>query len=172
MKLKTILTTLVLLQAMLLSAQVKDSTTVKSAFWENVHFGGGLQLGIGNFQTTLGVSPSAIYSFSDDFATGISGSYIYSKFKYSDVNYHIYGGSALALYNPLKELQISTEFEYLTVFRKSNNGNSSYQVPALYGGIAYRVGKFSAIGLRYDFLYNSKKSIYDNAFTPFVRLYF
>lgn len=172
MKIKTILTTIILLQVVILSAQVKDSTKIKSEFWKNVHFGGGIQLGISNEQTTVGVSPSAIYSFSDKFAAGISVSYLYSKFKYSDINYNVWGGSALALYNPIKVIQVSTEFEQQNVIVNLGDKRDTYWVPALYGGVAYRMGKYSSVGVRYDFLFNRDKSIYDSAFTPFVRLYF
>ena len=34
----------------------------KSDFWDNVRFGGGFTLGFGS-QTTVGISPSAIYDF-------------------------------------------------------------------------------------------------------------
>jgi hypothetical protein len=172
MKLKTILTAIILFQVLALVAQVKDTTQTKSKFWKDVHFGGGIQLGISNAQTTVGVSPSAIYNFSDKFAAGVSVSYLYSKLKYSDINYNIWGGSALALYNPIKALQLSTEFEQQNVILKIGDQTDSYWVPALYGGLAYRMGKYSSMGVRYDFLFEKDKSIYDSAFTPFVRLYF
>jgi hypothetical protein len=39
----------------------------KTDFWDNVKFGGGFTLGFGNNQTTIGISPSAIYQFDNGF---------------------------------------------------------------------------------------------------------
>lgn len=41
----------------------------KSDFWDNVRFGGGFTLGFGS-QTTVGISPSAIYDFNNGLAIG------------------------------------------------------------------------------------------------------
>ena len=93
------------------SQKVADIDNEKSDFWKNVRFGGGIQLSIGNGYTTIGVSPSAIYEVSDKFATGLGVSYLYSRYKLQDLSYNVYGVSALALYNPIKGIQLSTEFE-------------------------------------------------------------
>lgn len=173
MKFKYLLYTLLIFQCSLLwSQQQLDSTNTKNAFWEKVHFGGGIQLNIGRGHTTIGVSPSAIYELSDQFATGIGVSYLYSKNKLQDIRYHVYGVSALALYNPIKEIQLSTEFEELNVNTISIEDKDSYWIPALYIGAAYSMGRFSAMGIRYDVLYDKEKSIFDSPFTPFVRFYF
>ena len=161
---------LFLISVICLSQEQTDSSKAKNPFWENVHYGGGLQLSIGNGYTAIGVSPSAVYEFSDKLASGLGLSYLYTKNKYSDLQYNVYGSSIVALYNPIKEIQLSTEFEEMYVSINSDQKNS-YWLPAWYMGVAYSMGRRAAIGVRYDVLYNDK-SIYDSEFTPFIRVYF
>ena len=144
----------------------------EAGFWKNVRFGGGIQLNIGRGYANVGVSPSAIYEVSEKFAFGTGVSYLYSRYKLQDVTYHVIGGSILALYNPLKEIQLSMEFEELNITEKTYNSKDSYWLPALYVGAAYSMGRNVAMGVRYDILYDENKSIYNSAFTPFVRIYF
>ncbi len=149
--------------------------TEKESFLKKVRFGGGMQLSIGSGHTTIGVSPSAIYEISDKFSAGIGVSYLYSKNKLYDIKYNVYGASALALYNPIRGIQLSAEFEELSVNRKNYGETDSYWLPALYVGAAYSMSRNVAIGIRYDVLYDDKnenENIYDSAFTPFVRVYF
>jgi len=168
--LKACLTLVVLLMITQVYSQQTENT--KNHFWEKVRFGGGLQLSIGSTFTTIGVSPSAIYEFSDKFASGVGVSYLYSKYKLQDVRYNIYGASALVLYNPITAIQLSTEFEELNIHTNNNGLKSDYWNPALYLGVAYSMNKHASMGVRYDVLYEEGKSIYDSAFNPFVRIYF
>ena len=154
------------------SQQESDSTQVSESFWKKVHFGGGIQLGISNAYTSVGVSPSAIYDFSDSFSAGFGVSYLFSKDKINDFSYHVYGMSALAIYNPIEVLQLSGEIEESYININNIQFGDSYWVPALYVGLAYSMHKRAAIGVRYDVLYNEEKSIYDSPFTPFIRIYF
>lgn len=144
----------------------------QNSFWKNVRFGGGMQLSIGSSYTTIGVSPSAIYEFSDKWATGVGVSYLYAKYKLQDIHYNVYGASTFVLYNPIREIQLSTEFETLNVHTNRSGAKNKYWTPALYLGVAYSMNRNVAIGIRYDVLYDSEKSIYDKAFTPFIRVYF
>ena len=147
----------------------------KSEFWKRVNYGGGLGLNFSSNSTSINISPSAIYSVSNNFSTGIGINFGYTKFKIDDVKQFNYGLSSINLYNPFEELQLSAEFEYLFI-------NQSYKIedikikndfnfPALYLGAGYRVGNFTA-GLRYDILYNEEKSISSSAWAPFARFYF
>jgi long-subunit fatty acid transport protein len=138
-------------------------------FWENVQFGGGLNVGISNNITNLGISPSAIYNFNDQFSAGLSVSYLYSKHKDIDEALNIYGGSVLGLYNLSDEILISAEFEENII---SQSGFDSRNVEALYFGLGYSVGENVTFGMRYDVLYDEDKSIYGSAFSPIVRVYF
>ena len=87
----------------------------------------------------------------------------------------IIGGSVLGLYNVIPQLQISTEFEQLHVSRSYDNSllllNDDYWYPALFLGAGFRQNNFT-IGLRYDVLHDSAKSVYASSYVPFVRVYF
>ncbi|UOB19047.1 alpha-ketoglutarate decarboxylase [Abyssalbus ytuae] len=145
----------------------------KSSFWENVSFGGGLGLSFGDGFFSGTIAPSAIYNFNSSYSLGIglNGSYIKDDFYKAT----IVGGSIINLYNPFPELQLSAEFEELNVSRTfetaSDDIDDNYWVPALFVGAGYRSGNVT-FGLRYDILYDSDKSIYANAYVPFVRFYF
>lgn len=149
-------------------------TSSTNDFWNHVQFGGGIGLGFGNgfFSGTL--APSAIYQFNPQFAMGlgISGTYNKRKHAYSST---ILGGSIMAFYNVIPELQLSAEFEESHVTRKWEieglNRTDTYWYPALFFGAGFRAGNVT-IGLRYDVLYKESKSIYGTAYMPFVRVYF
>ncbi len=149
-----------------LTAQKQDVN-----FWDNVRFGGGLNVGFSSNNTTVSVSPSAIYDFSDSFSSGVSVSYLYSKNKTYNSTLNVYGASIITLFEPFNQFQLSAEFEEMNI--KINNGlnQNYYWNPALYFGGAYRTGNIS-VGLRYDVLYKENKSIYSSAITPVFRIYF
>ncbi len=140
-------------------------------FWDNVRYGGGVNVGFGNNFTTIAISPSAIYDFNDNFSAGLSVSYLYSKNKISNTNANVYGASVIALQNVLDSFQLSAEFEELYIHINNSITENSYWNPALYLGAAYRTGGVS-LGLRYDLLYKEDKSIYSSAVTPVFRIYF
>jgi len=146
----------------------------KSDFWNRVHFGGGLGLGFTNGGFNGSISPSAIYQVNEQFATGISLNFNYAKF--NDDKLLAYGGSILTLFNPVPFLQLSGEFEQLRINRTfSNIGlndiEDNYWSPALFLGLGYS-NQNVTFGIRYDVLYDEDKSIYANAWMPFVRVYF
>ncbi len=160
---------------------ISSQTATNESFANHLRFGGSFNLGFGNNYTTIGISPSAIYDFNDQFSAGMSLSYMYSKGKYYipntnntyEASSNIIGGSLIALYNPFYGLQVSAELEQMHV----NYKNDAYQVrppywsPAVYLGLAYNTGNIS-FGLRYDILYNTNKSIYGSPLTPVFRVYF
>lgn len=143
-------------------------------FWQHVRFGGGIGLSFGDgfFSGTL--APSAIYQFNDQFAAGVAlnGTYASLKNNYSAT---ILGGSVLALYNVIPEIQLSAEFEELNVNRNykfdAEEFTENFWYPALFVGVGFHSNNFT-IGIRYDVLYDDEKSIYADAFAPFVRVYF
>lgn len=142
-------------------------------FWNNVRFGGSIGLGFTNNGFNGFLSPSAIYQFNDQFAGGTSLSFNYAKF--DDDKFLAYGGSVLALYNPIPQIQLSSEFEQLRVNRTLSTNRitleDNYWLPALFVGIGYSTYNVT-FGIRYDLLYDDDRSIYANAFLPFVRVYF
>ncbi len=145
----------------------------KSDFWNKVRFGGGIGVGFSNGGFNGTISPSAIYQFNDYVAAGIGANVNFYKF--NNQKFWAYGPSAIVLANPIPQLQISGEYEQLRV-------NSSFQTttttlendfwsPALFLGLGYRT-QFATVGIRYNVLYDEDKSIYFNAWVPFVRVYF
>jgi|TARA_R110002094_G_scaffold25562_1_gene37863 hypothetical protein len=155
-----------------------------SSFWQNVRFGGGVGLSFGNgfFSGTL--APSAIYDFNEQFSAGVGLNGTYSKLKPTDFEFGhrstILGGSILALFNVIPQIQLSSEFEQLYVTRKFDVGNiqtfapvedDTYWYPALFLGAGYRTNNVT-VGIRYDVLYDEQQSIYANAWAPFFRVYF
>jgi len=142
-------------------------------FWNNVSFGGNLGLGFGNDSFNASVSPSAIYQATEQFGIGLGINFNYAKFRNAQLL--AYGGSVLSLFNPIPALQLSAELEQLRVDRvlELDGGNleESYWSPALFLGIGYGNSNVT-IGIRYDVLHDTQKSIYANAWMPFVRVYF
>jgi hypothetical protein len=155
-------------------AQENSQMNTKSDFWNHVQLGGGLGLGVGNGYADIMVAPSAIYNFNDYVSAGLGLQYNYVKQK-DFYNANMYGGSILALFNPLEELQISTELEQLRVNRTYNdlygNDSESFWNTALFVGAGYR-NQNVTIGIRYNLLHRDRDNIYSEAFMPFVRIYF
>ena len=155
------------------SAGAAQNLPGKNDFWSHVRYGGNIGLGFtdGGFNASL--APSAIYRFDRRFAAGTSVTFNYAK--YGDSRRIAYGASLLSLYNPVPYVQLSAEFEQLRINDKFENLvvsiEDNYWSPALFFGLGYTQQHFT-IGIRYDVLYDSGKSIYANAWMPFVRIYF
>ncbi len=143
----------------------------KSDFWNNVQYGGGFTLGFSNNQTTIGISPSAIYNFNNGFSLGTGFNYLYSEI--NDFTTNVYGASIISLYQTDFGIQFSGDLDYYFAKQTdfSNNTSVKTNFPALHLGIAYNQGRF-AVGLRYDVLYDKNKSVFASPFSPVVRFYF
>jgi len=159
----------------MLSAQDLHNETVRSDFWKRVQFGGGLGVGIGSGYTDITVAPGAIYNFNKYFAAGIGlqGSYVSQKDYYSS---WIYGGSIIGLFNPIEELQFSLELEEVRVnntfdLPEGTNYKDNFWNTGLFVGGGYRIENVT-IGVRYNLLFDEDKSVYSEAFMPFIRVYF
>ena len=152
----------------------QNSDLDQHRFMDDVRFGGGINIGVGNNYSTFSISPSVIYDFSNEFSAGLSATYVYVKDK-SIVNSttNIYGGSILAFYKPIKNMQFSTEFEQLKIDQKYAFVNDSdLWQSALYIGAEYVTGNIS-MGLRYDVLFDKTTNvIYSSALSPVFRVYF
>ncbi|WP_299061073.1 hypothetical protein [uncultured Polaribacter sp.] len=141
----------------------------KSNFWDHVRYGGGFTAAFGN-QTTIGISPSAVYQFDNGFSLGAGFTYLYTEI--SDFSTNVYGGSVISLYQiPKIGIQLSGEYEYSFANQTDSLGSQNINFPALYIGAAYNQGPF-AFGFRYDVLYNDNRSVYASAFSPIVRFFF
>ncbi len=167
-------TLLILIITLIFSARSWGQTQQQNEFWQHLRFGGGIGLSFGDefFSGTL--APSAIYQFNPQFAAGIALNGTYSSLK-NTYNSTILGGSVLALYNVIPEIQLSAEFEELYVTRNYQydglNSREIYWYPAMFMGIGFH-SRNVTVGIRYDVLYNGERSIYANAYAPFVRIYF
>jgi len=153
-----------------------NAQTTKNEFWDKVRFGGGLGLSIGNNFTDIMVAPSAIYQFNEYFAAGVGlqGSYIRVKDNYEA---YTYGGSILALANPIEQIQLSAELEQIRINLNYDNRYTDTQYTdnfwntALFLGVGYTTQNVT-IGLRYNVLHKNRRNIYSEAFMPFIRIYF
>lgn len=156
------------------NTQENEEVKAKSPFWEKVQIGGGLGLGFGNNFTNITVAPSAIYNFNEYVSAGVGLQYSYVNQK-NFYNSNIYGGSLIALFNPIEQLQISTELEQLRVntsFSSFYGGaTDNFWNTALFLGAGYRTNNVT-IGIRYNVLYQENQGVYADPFIPFIRVYF
>lgn len=151
-----------------------DAGVPQPSFWSQLRYGGGIGLSFGSgfFSGTL--APSAIYPFNEKVAVGMGLNFTYNSFD-NEYNSTIVGVSVISLFNPIRELQLSAEFEQLYVNRNFEDflaiEDESYWYPGLFLGIGYGNRNVS-VGIRFDVLYDSSRSIYANPWVPFVRVYF
>lgn len=138
---------------------------------DKVHFGGSLGLNIGSGFTNIVVAPSVIYDVNNYFSAGVGLQGSYVKWKNNFESY-IYGASLIGLVNPIEQIQLSAELEQLrvnTVYE--NNFKDNFWNTALFLGAGFRTNNVT-LGVRYNVLFDDKKSVYNEAFMPFIRVYF
>lgn len=165
-------------------AQETKNNTKNHDFNKNWKFGGGLGVGFGSGYTDIMIAPSAIYQVNEYFSAGVGlqGTYINSKdrgYYYSSIKEYdswLYGGSIIALSNPIPQLQLSVELEQLRANNNYTNHNGektsdNFWNTALFLGIGYSSGPVT-VGIRYNVLYKEKDMVYGGAYMPFVRMYF
>ena len=156
------------------SFQNAATQETKSDFWNHVRYGGGLGLNFTDGFFSATIAPSAIYEFDKNFALGLGLNATFNNLK-KTYKSTILGGSLVGLFNPIREIQLSSEFEQLNVNRRYNVNlnlkDDNYWIPALYLGVGYRSSNVT-FGIRYDVLYDDKRSIYADPWAPFVRFYF
>lgn len=142
-------------------------------FFENVRFGGSLGVSFSEDAFSAFLAPKAVYDFNQmtSAGLGLAGSYTNAD------NYtaHSVTGSIIGLFRPIVNIQLSSEFEENYVSRawelEGANKKDSYWYPALFLGAGYISGPVT-VGIRYDILYDNKKSIYGSALMPFISVYF
>ncbi len=160
---------------MVLFTQNIRAQDFQPSFWSHVQYGGGLGLSFGSGYFSGTIAPSAIYRFNDQFGAGVGLNLTYNTEKnfYESV---VVGTSFIGLFNVIPQLQLSAEFEQLYVNRNWDERTTpyldeNYWYPGLYLGAGFH-SRNVTMGVRYDILYNSSKSIYANPYVPFVRFYF
>lgn len=155
--------------------QTDTTAPPKSDFWKHVQFGGGLGLSVGSGFTDVTVAPNAIYNLNHyvSIGAGVQGSIVSQKDFYSSA---IYGISALTLFNPIEEVQLSLEVEQVRVnnyFEMVGGPNKkvNFWNTGLFVGGGYRMDNVT-VGMRYNLLYNKDNNVYSDALMPFIRMYF
>lgn len=149
------------------------SATSESIFFDQVRVGGSLGIHFSNHVFSAFLAPKAIYDFNTitSAGIGIAGSYTNGD----TFSAHSFSGSVIGLFRPIRNIQISTEFEEYYISRdwelEGINRKDSYWYPALFLGLGYDTGPVTA-GIRYDLLYDEQKSIYSSALMPFISVYF
>jgi len=142
---------------------------------KKIGFYGGFGLSLSTGYTYISLQPGLIYHIHPKYkaGAGIQYTYLKSNKSYYGVNYsyNIYGFNVMNMYYPIKELEVLLEFEDLYVNQKYNEVTHKFWSPALFGGLGYRYGPVVA-GFKFNFLFDQKKSIYQDAFIPFIRVYF
>jgi hypothetical protein len=176
-------TTIVLLMSAL-SCTIGQAQSNTADFWSQIRYGGNLGLSFATGYTAIQLSPQKIYQVNPyvGVGLGLNGSYVKRNFDRRngfandnlDFSSTILGGSIIGIANPIREIQLSADFEYLNVnqdFEDPIFRDENYWVPALFLGAGYVNGAVT-IGARYDVLYNDGRSLYRNGIQPFVRVLF
>lgn len=138
---------------------------------QRVHFGGTLGLSFGSGFTNIVVAPSIIYDVNQYFSAGagVQGSYVSYKNNFES---YIYGASIIALVNPIEQIQLSAELEQLRVNTTyDDNFKDNFWNTALFLGAGYRTNNVT-VGIRYNVLFKESNNVYNEAFMPFIRVYF
>ncbi|BAO55100.1 hypothetical protein NMS_1091 [Nonlabens marinus S1-08] len=169
---------------MFLLSFFSTAQTGSTDFWNQVRYGGNLGLSFGTGYTAVQLAPQAVYQVNPivGVGLGLNGSYVNRNFDRNngfasdnlDYSSTILGGSIIGIVQPIPEIQLSTDFEYLNVNRDFEDPmfrDDNYWVPALFLGAGYATGPV-VFGARYDILYNEGRSIYRNGIQPFVRVLF
>jgi hypothetical protein len=157
---------------------VTATNAQKSDFWSKVRFGGAIGAAFGSGYTDVTVAPGAIYDLNQyvSLGVGLQGSYAEQKNLYSS---WMYGGSGIALFNPIEAVQLSVELEQLRVnldvepdrFGQYDGYSRDFWNTGLFFGAGYNTGNVT-VGIRYNILYNDNDYVYSEAWMPFVRVYF
>lgn len=172
MKIKIFITLLYFLGLLTCFGQQQNDSIKKHKLPEKLHLGGGLNFGISSYSTTIGISPVAMYEVSDKVGVGTGINYMYSKWRNQDVSYNVFGAGVFLQYFSIRQIQLLSEFEYNHIVENYSGDKDTYNVPAMYLGVGYAIGKYGAIGVKYDLLWDEHKSIYSDPLIPYFRIYF
>jgi long-subunit fatty acid transport protein len=172
-KLRVILSIVLVLSFGILFSQTNQNSNDETEyFWKKVQWGGGFGLGLGNRFTNISLSPMGVYSINEKVSVGVGLQYNYINQK-DFFDAHMYGGSLIALFNPIEDIQLSAELEQLRVDRtfKSLDVSDSFWNSALFLGAGYRTN-FAVVGFRYNVLFRESDNVYGQAWMPFIRIMF
>jgi hypothetical protein len=161
------------LSSCLVSAQQVQNST--SNFWENVRFGGGIGLNVGNNFFSGALAPNAMYRFNNFVSAGVGLNALYSSQR-NVFKSTVLGGSVFGIFlihtKTYKFLQSLSSYMSTKIRQpRVANADEKYWYPALFLGLGYSTG-YVTFGIRYDVLYNDERSIQPQAWMPFVRVTF
>lgn len=148
-----------------------------TTFFSDMQFGGGLGLAFGSGFTNISVSPMALKPITEQFSAGLGlqFNYLRSKGFYESTSY---GANILGIYSPAEMIQLSAELEQLRVnntiftdFSHTNKINDNFWNTALFLGAGYTTQNVT-IGVRYNVLYKESDLVYNQAWMPFIRVFF
>lgn len=160
-----------------LFAQQDTYQPKKTNFFSDVQFGGGLGVGFGSGFTNIAVSPMALKPITEQFSAGLGlqFNYLRSKGFYESTSY---GANILGIYSPAEMIQLSAELEQLRVnntlwqdFGGSSKIAQNFWNTALFLGAGYTTQNVT-VGVRYNILYNENDLVYNQAWMPFLRVFF
>lgn len=143
-------------------------------FWQRLQYGGSFGVAFGSGFADVTLAPGVMYPVNDYFGVGVGlqGTYINRRDFYTS---YLYGGSVIGLFNPIENIQLSAELEQLRVNIDGTDELGDYEQnfwnTGLFVGLGYRAENVT-IGVRYNVLYNENDRVYNNAFMPFIRVYF
>ena len=143
-------------------------------FWDNVRYGisGGGSFGSGNADATL--SPIGVYRFNQYTSVGSALNFTYAKRNNLHESF-VVGISLLGLFNPIPEIQFSVEPQQSFVSRNFDSqtgfADENYWVSALFLGAGFDTGNVT-IGIQYDVLHDPGRSVFIDAWYPFIRFFF
>jgi len=169
-----LLTVLFLIMSLGTKLQAQSPYNETYSFWDNVRFGGGVGLGFGNGYFNGSITPTAVYDFNRYVSAGtaLNLSYVNERNFFES---YVVGISLLGLFNPIPEVQLSVEPQQSFVSRNfdSRTGfeDENYWVSALFLGAGFNSGNVT-FGIQYDVLHDPNRSIFVDAWYPFVRIFF
>lgn len=147
------------------------SQNQKDDFWDKILWGGGAGLAVGNDFTSINLAPSALYEVNEFVAmgAGLQGSYLKQKNVFESM---IYGVTVIGIVNPAEFLQFSAELEQLRIhLNQSGFEKDKFWNTALFLGLGYRSENVT-FGIRYNVLHKNHIGFYQDAWMPFIRIYF
>lgn len=149
----------------------------REGFWDRVYTGGGIGLQFGS-QTYVNISPLIGYRLTEKFSVGLSGTYLYYKYKDYNPIYsyssNTYGGSVFSRYLIFENLFAHVEYEILRLQVRDNVSRllGKRDITSVLVGAGYRqmLGERSSINLM--ILYNLNETAYSPYQNPIIRLSF
>lgn len=173
---KKIILSFILLISITISAQIGASTQIGNSKWT---FGGyaGITGGFGgNSGYAIHVTPRVGYKVTENFETGLSGSFNWQNSSYSSST--LFGIGPFANYYFGRNFFLSSQFQeyFISQKIKSSNLKSNYDEAALYigGGYLQRLGNnaYMQIGGMYNVLWKENNSVFSSGFVPNIGIVF